>query len=152
MSSKKLRRILKRINWYPPFIGAGIRLKEVDDNLRHVVSEMKLTWYNRNLFGTHFGGSLFAMTDPFYVFMVSHNLGPEFIVWDKSACIKFLRPGRGTVRAVFKLSDEKISEVKKELQNKNKYTFTMKALITDTGDNPVAELEKEIYVRRKKNR
>ena len=41
--------------------------------------EMKLRWWNANYVGTHFGGSLFAMTDAFYMLMVMAKLGKELV-------------------------------------------------------------------------
>ena len=70
--------------------------------------EMKLRFWNKNYVGTHFGGSLYAMTDPFFMLMLLDNLGPEYLVWDKAATICFKKPGRGKVRAEFRLSDEQV--------------------------------------------
>ena len=77
--------------------------------------ELRYTWFNKNLFGTHFGGSLYAMCDPFFVFILLFNLGKEYIVWDKSASIDFVKPGKGTMRAVFEISPERIDEIREEI-------------------------------------
>jgi hypothetical protein len=61
--SRKLRR---GINLYPPYLGAGVRITRISDDFRDVEVEMPLRFYNRNYFGTHFGGSLYSMCDPFY--------------------------------------------------------------------------------------
>ena len=73
---------------------------------------MKRRFYNRNYVGTHFGGSLYAMTDPFYMLMLIQILGPGYIVWDKSASIKFVKPGRGSVTADFHVTNEFVEEIK----------------------------------------
>ena len=52
------------MNLYPPFLGAGIRVKRVTSDYREIDVEMGLHFYNRNFVGTHFGGNLLAMTDP----------------------------------------------------------------------------------------
>ena len=108
-----------------------------------------MTWYNRNLFGTHFGGSLYAMCDPFYVFIVLNFLGNDYVVWDKSAKIKFLKPGKGTVKAIFEISKDELMRVKKETDIDEKKTFFFTAVITNNKDEKVATVEKEIYVRKK---
>ncbi len=61
--------------------------------------------WNRNYVGSHFGGSLFAMTDPFWMLLALHALGSDYIVWDQAGEIAFARPGRGTVAAEFHLDD-----------------------------------------------
>ena len=89
------------INLYPPYLGAGIHIARISNDYRDLLVTMKLRFYNRNYVGTHFGGSLYAMIDPFYMLMLMQMLGPEYIVWDKSATIEFKKPGRGTVSAHF---------------------------------------------------
>lgn len=77
------------INLWPPFLGSGIRVTRLDRDWKAVDVEMRLLVFNRNYVGTHYGGSLYSMTDPFYMLMLIENLGREYIVWDKSACIRF---------------------------------------------------------------
>jgi hypothetical protein len=77
------------INFWPPFLGAGIRVTHIAPDMKSVDVEMKLRWWNANYVGTHFGGSLFAMTDAFYMLMVMANLGRDYIVWDKAASIRY---------------------------------------------------------------
>ena len=87
------------INLWPPFLGAGIRVTRIAPGWREVDVEMKLRRWNRNYVGTHYGGSLYSMADPFFMLMLIENLGREYIVWDKSASIRFRKPGKGVVRA-----------------------------------------------------
>jgi len=54
----------RRLSWYPPFLGAGIRVERVSDDFLEIDVAMGLRWFNRNYVGTQFGGSLYAMTDP----------------------------------------------------------------------------------------
>jgi hypothetical protein len=93
------------INFWPPFLGAGIRVAHLASDGKAIDVEMKLHGWNAHAGGTHFGGSLFARTDPFYMLMRMANLGRDYIVWDKAASIRCRRPGKGTVRAEFRLAD-----------------------------------------------
>jgi acyl-coenzyme A thioesterase PaaI-like protein len=102
------------INLWPPFLGAGIRVKRIAPDMKAVDVEMKLRWWNANYVGTHFGGSLFAMTDAFYMLMLMTQLGRDYIVWDKAATIRYKKPGRGKVRAEFRLSDAQIEDIREE--------------------------------------
>ncbi len=143
------QRILRKlVNLYPPFLGAGIRIK-FDDTANKVLVSMKLTWYNRNYVGTHFGGSLYTMCDPFYMILLMDMLGKEYIVWDKSAKIEFLRPGRSTVHAEFYIPDETVKLIKKEVDEKGKAVPEFVAQVKDEQDEVVARVHKYIYVRKK---
>lgn len=82
--------LLKLINFWPPFIGTGIRVKSISKDFTDITVELKLRFWNKNYVGTQFGGSIYAMTDPFYMLILMENLGREYIVWDKAANIRFL--------------------------------------------------------------
>ena len=62
------------INLYPPYIGAGVRVAHVADDWSSMVVQMRLRFYNRNYVGTHYGGNLFTMTDPFHMLMLMIQL------------------------------------------------------------------------------
>jgi acyl-coenzyme A thioesterase PaaI-like protein len=111
---------------------------------------MPLTRKNRNIVGTHFGGSLYSMVDPFYMLILMHHLGHKYIVWDKSAAINFLAPGRGTVYADVRLSIEEITEIKRLAENNEPVFRTYTLNIVDEAGTRVAEVEKVLYIRRKK--
>ncbi len=137
------------LNAYPPFLGAGIRVTKVSEDLRHFRAEMKLTSLNRNFVGTHFGGSLYSMCDPFFMIMVIEALGDSFIVWDKSASIRFRKPGRGRVHADFRLEPADIDGILEIMKTQEKYERTFKVEVKDDEGQVIAEVEKLIYVRRK---
>ena len=138
-------RILRRIHWWPPLLGAGIKVTRMDDDYRAIDVEMRLTRLNRNVMGSHFGGSLYAMTDPFYMLMLMENLGREYIVWDKAATIRYKRPGMGTVRAEFRLPAEKIAEIRFELKSSDRYEPVFLIEVKDSAGRVVAEVDKTIY-------
>ena len=136
-------------NMWRPFRGAGIRIAYVSPDYRDVKVEMKLRWYNRNYVGTHFGGSLYAMTDPFFMMMLINNLGRDYIVWDKGAKIDFIRPGKGTVKVRFQFSAEEIAEIKSLADERGKYIFDRPVNITSDSGEIVATVVKTLYVRNK---
>jgi hypothetical protein len=144
-SSHALRRW---INLWPPFLGAGIRVKHIAPDMKAIDVEMKLRWWNANYVGTHFGGSLFAMTDAFYMLMLMANLGPAYIVWDKAANIRYRRPGRGTVRAEFRLTDAQLEDIREKLKTLPKYEPAFSVEVKDLHGAVIAEVEKLLHVRR----
>ncbi|MBL7664388.1 MAG: YiiD C-terminal domain-containing protein [Bacteriovoracaceae bacterium] len=138
------------INYYGPYLGAGVKLKKMSDNYRHARVEMPLTVYNRNYVGTHFGGSIYSMVDPWYMLMLIQNLGPGYIVWDKAANIRFLKPGTGTIIAEFNLEQKDLDEITTHLAHFPKMDRHFKVEIKDkkTGEI-IADVDKVIYIRRK---
>jgi uncharacterized protein DUF4442 len=144
--AKKLKRLIK---YYAPYLGAGVRVKEVADDFSTIRVEMPLRFYNRNYVGTHFGGSLYSMCDPFYMLMLINILGRDYIVWDKAATIRFKKPGTGVVKAVFHIPPERISEIKAAADAQGKVEPLFQVNVTDAEGNVVAEIDKLLYVRKK---
>lgn len=138
------------INHYSPYRGAGITIETIDLDDYYIRVKMPLTWKNRNIVGTHFGGSLYSMVDPFYMLILIHHLGQKYIVWDKSATINFLSPGRNTVYADIKLSANEIREIKKLAENYEPVLRNYTLNIVDDAGTRIAEVEKTLYIRRKK--
>jgi hypothetical protein len=140
--------MLRLVNVWPPVAGAGIRVRWGAD-LKSVDVEMKLRFWNRNFVGTHYGGSLYSMTDPFYMLMLIKNLGPGYVVWDKAASIRFRKPGRGKVRAEFRLTDAQLDDIHEQLNTLPKYEPTYKVEVKDEAGEVVAEVEKVLHIRKK---
>lgn len=143
-------RLLRLASIYPPFLGAGIRVRRATPGLTEIDVELPLTPLNRNYVGTQFGGSLFAMCDPFYMLMLIERLGPDYVVWDKSGNVRFRRPGRGTVHAHFRLPDARVDEIRAaaDAHGKTEPVFTVEVRDAASGEL-IAEVEKLIHVRRK---
>jgi len=138
------------MNLWPPYLGAGIRVRHIADDYREIVVEMPLRLRNRGYFGTHFGGSLYAMTDPFFALMVLYNLPDEYLVWDKAASIEFLAPGRSRMRARFVLVDEDLERIVRMTASGDKHLHLFNVDVVDEEGLVVAKVEKIVYVRRKR--
>ncbi len=147
--SSNSRALRRGVNLWPPFLGAGIRVKRIASDMKAIDVEMKLRWWNANYVGTHFGGSLFAMTDAFYMLMLMANLGRDYIVWDKAASIRYRKPGKGTVRAEFRLSDAQLAEIREKLKTLPKYEPKFTIEVKDEQGIVIAEVEKLLHVRLK---
>lgn len=154
MALKSIKRdtkikMLKYMSWWPPFVGAGIRVVEMAPDMTYIKVQMPLRFYNKNFFKVHYGGSLYSMADPFYMLMFVHLLGPDFIVWDKAASIEFVKPGQGIVEAEFKLTKEQVDSIKSELQDQSKILKDFNVLITNSHGETVAKVTKTLYFRKK---
>lgn len=147
--AKARKRLLRFIRFYPPFLGAGIKVSRISEDLRTIEVTMPLKFWNRNYVGTHFGGSLYTMCDPFFMLILIHQLGPDYIVWDKAAAIRFKRPGKGTVKALFHISPDTVADIRAQADREGKVEPQFQVLVTDRDGNVVAEVDKLLYVRKK---
>lgn len=144
--------LLKWINFWPPFLGAGIRVKKMTADMRYIEVEMKLSFWNKNYVGTHYGGSLYSMADPFFMLMLLENLGKDYIVWDKAATIRFENPGRGRVHALFELSQQEIDTLRSRVHQEGKIEPQFTVQIKDDTNQVIAIVEKTLYIRKKETK
>lgn len=138
------------LNRYGPYRGAGIQVEKIDFPNYHIRVKMPLTRKNQNIVGVHFGGSLYSMIDPFYMLLLMHHLGSKYIVWDKAAKIQFLSPGRGTVYADIRIDAAEIKQIKTLAEDYSPVNRIYQLSIYDEAGVRIAEVEKTVYIRRKK--
>jgi hypothetical protein len=148
------RRLLAFLmNFYPPYLGAGVRVRlapAADGVSEAIAVRMRLRFWNRNLLGTHFGGSLYSMCDPFFVILLLHELGAGYVVWDKAATIAFRRPGRGTVSAAFSIPAATVADIRAAADRGETLEPTFEVTVVDGAGEVVAVVEKRLYVRRRR--
>ena len=146
-SANGLRRLL---NFYGPYLGAGVKVNYIAEDFTEIRVSMKLRWYNRNAVSTHFGGSLYSMVDPHLMLMLMKLLGPDYIVWDKSATIDFVRPGTGTVSSTISIDDELVQAIKDKVAEKRRYEPEFDIEVVDQQEKLVCRVKKILYVRKKR--
>ena len=145
-----------RLRWlfrvYPPFLFSGIRVTHLADDWTHARVELRERWFNRNYVGTHFGGSLFAMADPFWMILLLRRLGPGYRVWDQAGHIDFVKPGRGTVVADFVLDEATVEAIRAATAGGDKHLQWFDTAIRDAAGDTVAVVRKQVYVRKARPR
>ena len=136
------------MNLWPPFLGAGIRVTFISQDWRKIITQLRLYGLNRNYMGTHFGGSLFAMTDPFYMLMLIRNLGGQYKVWDRTGAIEFIKPVNGQVSATFMLNEERLRQIRHKTAQGEKHFEHFSIEVKDNQDEVIARVTKVIYIRK----
>lgn len=136
-------------NWIPAYRGTGAHLTYLADDRREVRLKIPLSLRTRNYVGTIYGGSMYGAVDPIYMIMLIKILGPEYIVWDKSASIQFKKPGRATLYARFRISEEETRAIREALQSAPSVDRTYTMDLVDKAGVVHATVEKVVYIRRK---
>src|SRR5262249_12009783 len=131
-------------------LGAGIRVPRVSEDMCTIEVRMPLHFWNRNYVGTHFGGSLYSLWDPFFMLILINNFGKDYVVLDKSAAIRFKKPGTSKMTPGFHMPPEGIEEIRAEANAKGKVEPKFQVKVTDSQGNVIAEVDKLLYVRKKK--
>lgn len=143
------KKLMKFMRFWPPYLASGIKVDAINEDFTKIQVSMKQYPWNTNYVGVHFGGSLYSMSDPFYMFILLEHLKKDFIVWDKEAKIKFIKPGKGKVRINFEIELSRISEIKSEAIEKGKAEPEFETYIYDEKDQVIAHVWKKLYVRKK---
>lgn len=136
-------------NWFPAYRGTGARITHISSDWREIRVRLPLSWRTRNYVGTIFGGSMYGAVDPIYMVMLIQNLGPDYVVWDKAASIRFRRPGRTTLYARFVLDAAELDEIRAALREAPSIDRTWVVELTDAEGTVHAVVEKVIHIRRK---
>ncbi|HYA98572.1 MAG TPA: DUF4442 domain-containing protein [Methylomirabilota bacterium] len=135
--------------WFACYRGTGGRATYIAPDWSEIRIEVPLSWRTRNYVGTIFGGSLYGAVDPIYMTMLIRRLGPEYIVWDKAATIRFKKPGRETLRARFLVPDEELASIRSSLESQRSVDRVYTVRLADPAGAVCAEIEKVLYVRRR---
>ena len=146
MRAATLRRLL---NLWPPFLCNSIRVQHICDDYTEAKVVLRLRPWNRNYVRTQFGGNLFAMTDPFWMLLVMHRLGRDYVVWDKAGAIDFVAPGRSDVYAHFQLQPGVIDELRAATAGGDKVLRWFETAVTTADGEVIARVRKQLYVRLK---
>jgi acyl-coenzyme A thioesterase PaaI-like protein len=146
--SLQTRLLRMRFNLFPAYRGTGARVEYIADDLREIRIRLPLSWRTRNYVGTIFGGSMYAAVDPILMVMLIRNLGRGYVVWDKSAAIRFRRPGRSTLLAKFLLTQEELDAIRSALESSDRVDREYRVELVDADGRVHAEVDKVIQIRR----
>lgn len=135
---------------WPPYLAAGVRVEEFSEDFRSVRVRLNKRPWTTNYVGTAFGGSMFSMSDPFWMLLLMRHLGRDHVVWDTRGEIDFRSPGTSTLHAEFSITDADLAEIRAEAAAGGKVLRWFTTDITDDDGTIVATVRKQIYVRRKK--
>lgn len=145
-------RVIQLISYWPPYLATGVSIKDFNLDRGYIVSQLKLNLFNKNYFGTHFGGSLYSMCDPFYVFILAHKMGRDYIIWDVEASVRFKKAVSVPVTARFEISDERVLEIKEQCESGEKILPEFTTKVVDEEGNVIAEIYKKLYVKKKQSK
>jgi hypothetical protein len=93
---------------------------------------------------------MYGAIDPIYMIMLIKRLGPGYVVWDKAASIRFRRPGRSTLSAVFRLSQADVDAVRAAADEHGKTERTFLVELVDDAGEVHASCEKLLSIRKKR--
>ncbi len=135
-------------NCFPAYRGTGARIDHIGREWRYVRVRVPFGWWTRNLVGAIFGGSLYGAVDPVYMSLLRRNLGDEFTVWDKSAAIEFIRPGRGTLHAEFEVDEAELADIRNAVEPGESTDREYLVSLVDADGVVHAACRKTLYVKR----
>ncbi len=144
--SWRARMVRMGFNLHPAFRGTGGRVEHVAADLSHIRIRLPLSWRTRNVVGSIYGGSLFAVTDGVHPMMLMAALGDGVVVWDKAASIRYRKPGFSTLYADFRLDAGEVAAIRAALRETPELDRSYQIELKD-GDGIVhSVVERVIYI------
>jgi len=146
--SGNLNSSIKRFlfNIFPAYRRTGARICFISADLKEVHVKLGLKWSTRNYVGSVFGGSIYGALDPIYMVQLINILGNKYVVWDKSATINFIRPIKHVVFARFLISENLLTEIKKEIKLNKEMEIELSTHFSDANDITYAKVIKKLYI------
>lgn len=145
----RARMVRLGFNFHPAFRGTGGRVVHVAPDLRHIRVALPLSWKTRNIVGSLYGGSLFAITDGAHPMMLMAALGEGYVVWDKAASIRYRKPGYTTLYADFWLTDEELAGIRLLLAEQHELERTYQVELKDAHGTVHTVVERTVYIAEK---
>jgi len=142
----RARMVRMGFNLHPAFRGTGGRVIHVSPDLSHIRIRLPLTWRTKNVVGSLYGGSLFAVTDGVHPMMLMAALGDGVIVWDKAASIRYKKPGYSTLFADFSLTTAEVAEIRQALDLYPELDRTFLVELKDEQGSVHTIVERTVYI------
>ncbi len=139
-----------KFNIFPAYRGGGGRITYISDDYHEIQVKLPLNWRTKNYVGTIYGGSIYSAVDPILMVMLIKILGKEYLVWDKSASIRFKRPGQETLFAKFLIMTDEVEEIKAQLETQKSIDQIYTIELKDKNEKVHAIIEKVLYLAKKK--
>lgn len=138
-----------RMNLFPAFRRTGARLVYIAEDRRAVRVRLPLSRHTRNIYGTLFGGAMYAAVDPLYALLIKTGLGKDYIVWDKAGTIRYLKPARTALFADCSISDGELADLRDRLMLESSVNLDYEISLVDASGEQYARVSKTIYVAHK---
>jgi acyl-coenzyme A thioesterase PaaI-like protein len=136
-------------NFFPTYRSTGAWITYIADDHHEIRITLPFGWRTKNYVGTMFGGSMYAACDGVYMVMLIKALGRDYIVWDKSATVRFRKPARTTLYGSFVLSSQELDDIRNRLGPGESTERIHRVELTDRAGAVHAEIEWSIHIRRR---
>ncbi|WP_439025404.1 DUF4442 domain-containing protein [Haloarchaeobius sp. DT45] len=133
-------------NLWPSYRGTGGRVRYIADDWQEIRIRIPQSWRTRNYMGTTFGGSIYGACDPMFAMMLIKTLPDEYVVWDKSAEVRFKKPGTEDLYARFRISDEELAAIQSALEEQDSIDREYTADVVAADGTVHATVEKTVHV------
>ena len=139
-------RFSNAFNFFPAYRRTGGRICFLSTDWKEIHVSLRMKRTTKNYVGSVFGGSIYGALDPIYMVQLINLLGRGYVVWDKSANIRFIKPVRSKVFARFLITSEILDEIRAKIAAEKKYDVELKAFFQDAAGTVYSEITKTIYI------
>jgi acyl-coenzyme A thioesterase PaaI-like protein len=147
--SSRSRNMRWVFNFWPCIWCTGGKVEFIAGDFKELHVSIKLNIRTRNRVGTVYGGSIYSSVDPYFMLLLMEVLGKDYVVWDKGASVKFVRPIVDKVKCRFLITEEILEDIKTHTADKGEYVFELPLQYEDEAGKVYATFNKTMYVAQK---
>ncbi|QCK15768.1 DUF4442 domain-containing protein [Mangrovivirga cuniculi] len=134
-------------NLSPMYRRSTGRISHVSDDLLNISIKVPISYKNKNYVNSIFGGSMFSAVDPIPMVQLMNLLGDDYVVWDKSAVIRFKRPAKEDLYADFQYTTEELENIRKAINDQNEIEITKHVELKNKNRTVIfCEVKKVLYI------
>lgn len=143
--SSRSRKLRWAFNFWPCIWCTGSTVEFIAGDYKELHVSLKLNIRTRNRVGTVYGGSIYSSVDPYFMLLLMEVLGKNYVVWDKGASMKFIRPIVEKVKCRFLITDALVEEIKQKITENGEYSFELPIQYEDEQGQVYATFTKVVY-------
>lgn len=145
------RRMARFFSLWPPLSGSGVRITNISDDWSSGRLELKSSWWNLNMHGAAFGGTLFAMTDVLFGTLVMARLGSDYEAWTRTGTFQFLSPGKRGAYLEVEVDDELVEWMRSTVAGDGYCNVPCTSVIYNKDGSVVGIGQQDLHVRPRRN-
>ena len=145
--TEKPDRMRRMMNLWPPLLFSGIKMTSVSQDWSRSRIVLNLRWWNANMHGAAFGGTLFSMTDVLFGTLIARRLGTKYEAWTRTGTFQFLKPGRSGAYMDVELTPELIDWITTTVDEDGYCNVPYTSVIYNKDGSVVGIGQQDLHVR-----
>lgn len=140
-------RLRRSMNIWPPLLFSGVKMTHISPDWSKARIVLNLRWWNANMHGAAFGGTLYAMTDVMFGTLVARYLGSDYEAWTRTGTFQYISPGRAGAYLDVEITPELAEWMKKTVAQDGYCNVPYTSIVRNRDGSIVGIGQQDLHVR-----